>query len=64
MHAIEDVVITCPYCGEANAVQCECTFPAQNYVEDCQICCQPIVMDITVDSENDTLNIRTRREND
>jgi hypothetical protein len=34
--------VACPYCGEANAIALD---PgggaAQEYVEDCQVCCQP-----------------------
>ncbi len=64
MHAIEAVIIHCPYCGEPNTVLCECTMPAQNYVEDCQICCQPIVFDVVVSEEEEILSVRTRQENE
>lgn len=34
--------IWCPYCGEANEVALDPGGgPVQEYVEDCQVCCQP-----------------------
>lgn len=34
--------IICPYCGEENAVSLDPgSGEAQDYVEDCQVCCQP-----------------------
>jgi hypothetical protein len=35
-------MVVCPYCGEANAVSLDPgSGEAQEYVEDCQVCCQP-----------------------
>jgi hypothetical protein len=35
-------VIMCPYCGEENSVALDPgSGEAQDYVEDCQVCCQP-----------------------
>jgi len=34
--------IMCPYCGEENTVSLDPgSGDAQDYVEDCQVCCQP-----------------------
>ena len=37
-----EAVVVCPYCGEENEIALD---PgggaAQDYVEDCQVCCQP-----------------------
>jgi transposase-like protein len=34
--------IQCPYCGEPNEISLDPTGGAkQDYVEDCQVCCQP-----------------------
>jgi hypothetical protein len=34
--------IVCPYCGEPNEVALDPgSGPRQDYVEDCQVCCQP-----------------------
>ena len=35
-------VVTCPYCGEANEVALDPgSGSTQDYVEDCQVCCNP-----------------------
>lgn len=35
-------VVVCPYCGEENAVSLDPgSGETQDYVEDCQVCCQP-----------------------
>ena len=37
-----DAVITCPYCGEQVEIALDAGSGArQEYVEDCEICCQP-----------------------
>lgn len=36
-----DAVVICPYCAEPNSILLEPgSGPRQEYVEDCQICCQ------------------------
>jgi hypothetical protein len=35
-------VVSCPYCGEENEVSLDPgSGEVQDYVEDCQVCCQP-----------------------
>jgi hypothetical protein len=35
-------IVACPYCGEANMISLDPGSGAQQeYVEDCQVCCQP-----------------------
>lgn len=35
-------IVTCPYCGEENHVALDPgSGESQDYVEDCQVCCQP-----------------------
>lgn len=41
--------IACPYCGEHILIRLDLSAGAQNYVEDCQVCCQPIQVDVQVD---------------
>lgn len=40
-----EIEIHCPYCGELIAILIDGSVEAQDYVEDCQVCCQP--MDIS-----------------
>jgi transcription elongation factor Elf1 len=32
----------CPYCAQKISMLIDLSVPAQNYVEDCEICCRPI----------------------
>ena len=50
---ISEKQITCPYCGEPITVLVDGSLPLQNYVEDCEVCCRPIVLDVSVDVEGD-----------
>lgn len=45
--------IGCPYCGETISVLVDDSLPEQRYVEDCQVCCRPIVLDVKVDADGD-----------
>lgn len=36
--------ITCPYCWETIEVEVDLSVEAQRYVEDCSVCCRPIVI--------------------
>lgn len=42
MDALAERRITCPYCWEPNSVLLDLSVPAQELIEDCQVCCQPM----------------------
>ena len=48
---LEEKVIQCPYCWESINVLVDCSVEMQEYIEDCQVCCRPIVFDVSVDEE-------------
>jgi hypothetical protein len=48
--AIESVNNYCPYCGEPIELLIDCSVHSQEYVEDCQVCCAPMVITTEVDS--------------
>jgi len=31
----------------------DCSVPQQNYIEDCQVCCRPIELDVVVDHQGE-----------
>jgi hypothetical protein len=41
--------IQCPYCAESFETKIDLTAGAFVYVEDCQVCCQPIELHVEVD---------------
>ena len=47
-----DAVVHCPYCGEPNEIFLDPGSGAsQDYVEDCQVCCQPWRVTVSYDAE-------------
>ena len=45
-------VVHCPYCGEANDIALDPgSGAAQEYVEDCQVCCRPWRVRVSYDAE-------------
>ena len=46
---LEELDIQCPFCWETINVLIDCSVEAQEYIEDCQVCCRPIVFDVQVD---------------
>ena len=51
MPELTEKTIRCPYCDEAISVLVDVSVPEQRYVEDCEVCCRPIVMDVSVDAD-------------
>ena len=41
-----DSSIQCPYCWETLHIIVDPSCDEQEYVEDCQVCCQPIVVSV------------------
>ena len=48
MPELTEKSISCPYCGETISVLVDDSLPEQQYIEDCQVCCRPIVIDVAV----------------
>ncbi len=54
----------CSYCGEWSAIDVdESAGLLQQYVEDCQVCCQPNVLCVRFDSRQEQFVISAEREN-
>jgi len=49
--------IHCPFCGEAISIVVDLSAGSQAYIEDCQVCCQPMQITIDVD-DSDLLSVR------
>lgn len=60
----EEVTVTCPYCGEPFSTLVDCSAGTQQYVEDCQVCCQPIVFSCNVDADGCLNRLDVSQEND
>jgi Cysteine-rich CPXCG len=57
----EFVEIDCPYCGEPFETRVDLTAGSTCYVEDCQVCCQPIELSIDVADDGALAGVRPAR---
>jgi len=58
-----DAAYTCPSCFEENYVAVDPSGGRrQQFVEDCPVCCRPLVFDIVIDHEGDAILQRVERE--
>ncbi len=55
MQFLQEHDITCPYCGEIITLLIDESVVHQSYVEDCRVCCNPILLDIVFDKEGGTV---------
>jgi hypothetical protein len=56
--------VQCPYCGETFETQIDTSGGSQEYVEDCYVCCKPILFRIEVDMDGELTGLEVQREND
>ena len=59
--AAEFYIVHCPYCGEAFETSADCSAGSCFYVEDCQVCCQPIEMELRVNDDGTLRELIARR---
>ncbi len=58
-----DALYTCPSCGEQNAIGVDPTAGRrQTLLEDCPVCCRPLVFTVCVDHDGDAFVERVERE--
>jgi hypothetical protein len=63
MEAIFEKKLECPYCGEPVTVVVDGSVSRQEYVEDCEVCCKPMVIVVEVDPDGRPL-VSARDENE
>jgi transposase-like protein len=54
--------ITCPYCWESIELIVDLSVESQRYVEDCHVCCRPIVVEYRTEN-SDLIDISAQMEN-
>jgi len=57
-------IIACPYCGESFETAIDTSAGSQDYIEDCQVCCQPINFRIKVDHQGNLIDLQTHRDDE
>jgi hypothetical protein len=63
MNIVEPASIQCPYCWEQIELTVDCSVEQQQYTEDCQVCCRPIVLDIRIGGDG-TPQVEARTEDE
>ncbi|WP_425459959.1 CPXCG motif-containing cysteine-rich protein [Hydrocarboniclastica marina] len=69
---MQDLVVAgCPYCGERLELLIDPSGGSQEYTEDCQVCCQPMVVRVTysqtetdTEVETETVSVELLQEDD
>ena len=61
---IYEIQVDCPYCGSAVYAEIDLSFQSQNFVEDCEVCCAPILFRIATNNLGDVTAVEAVREND
>ena len=54
-------LIHCPSCGEPLEILIDPSIRSQEYTEDCQVCCRPMTLHVTIDDE-DGIRVEARAE--
>ncbi|SJM90270.1 conserved hypothetical protein [Crenothrix polyspora] len=63
MHNLQSEIIQCPYCGEQIDVVVDCSVNNQEYIEDCSVCCRPIIFSVaSAQGEVVSVDVRTEDE--
>lgn len=55
--------IECPYCGESLGLLVDASAGSQRYIEDCQVCCRPIIVVLDVGDDGD-VRLHVQSEDD
>jgi len=63
MNLLQENKISCPYCGELITILVDGSVEEQQYIEDCQVCCRPINIRVTVSASGNCV-VEARDEND
>jgi len=62
MDAVSEQPLQCPYCGEEITILVDASLPDQAYIEDCQVCCRPIAIDVAIEADDIRITARTDTE--
>ncbi len=58
---VEPCDCECPWCWEKVTFYVDLTAARQEYTEDCEVCCKPVIVTVEVDEEED-VHVAARRE--
>jgi len=58
----ETISVQCPYCGESILIEPEPSDEPMEYVEDCHVCCKPIVVTIHYSEAGSAVVVKRENE--
>jgi hypothetical protein len=58
---VEQRTVQCPYCGESFETTIDLSSGSTSYIEDCQVCCQPMEFSVEVADEGSLARLRVSR---
>lgn len=61
---MDEVEAICPYCGEPITLVIDQSQDAASYVEDCSVCCQPMLVTYALDDDGGLASLSVEREDD
>lgn len=61
---LESWFVDCPWCGEGFEADIDTSAGDAEYVEDCRVCCAPVVFRIRLAADGSLLAVETLREGD
>jgi hypothetical protein len=56
---MEEVFFQCPYCWQEISMLMDPSINNQNYIEDCEVCCNPIEID-SIFRENELIELNIK----
>jgi len=63
MPFLESHNVYCPYCSQSIEIAVDYSVNHQEYVEDCQVCCRPIMLRVSIFDDNE-VDIQAFQENE
>ena len=58
----EEKSICCPYCGETIDILIDASLSEQEYIEDCQVCCCPMNISVSIEDKDIAVNVSHENE--
>lgn len=58
---LQSLSVQCPCCGETFGTVVDPSAGSASYIEDCQVCCQPIEFRLDVEDDGSLASVETRR---
>jgi hypothetical protein len=61
-YEVRCVSLSCPYCGATIEVLVDLSVSEQEYIEDCSVCCRPILLSVSVTDDEPLVTARGENE--